>query len=76
MDQRPKCKVRNYKTLRGNISRALDLKQRRIFYDPPTRVKEIKAKISKQDLIKHKTFCKQKEAINGDRKDNPQDKRK
>ena len=47
MDQRPKCKARNYKTLRGNISRALDLKQSKIFYDPHTRVKEIKAKIIK-----------------------------
>ena len=61
MDWRPKYKVRNYKTLKGNISRALDdLNQSKILYDPPPRVREIKAKISKWDLIKHKIFCKAK----------------
>ena len=35
----------------------------RIVYDPPPRVMEIKAKINKWDLIKHKRFCTTKETI-------------
>ena len=35
-----------------------------IFLDPPPRVMKIKTKISKQDLIKLKTFCTAKETIN------------
>ena len=36
-----------------NIGRALDdINQSKIFYDPPSRVMEIKAKINKWDLIK------------------------
>ena len=34
-----------------------------IFYDPPPRVMEIKAKMNKWDLIKLKSFCKTKETI-------------
>ena len=34
-----------------------------IFYDPPPRVMEIKAKINKWDLIKIKSFCTTKETI-------------
>ena len=37
-----------------------DINQSKILYDPPPRVREIKAKISKWDLIKHKIFCKAK----------------
>ena len=34
-----------------------------ILYDPPSRVMEAKAKISKWDLIKLKSFCTMKETI-------------
>ena len=36
---------------------------RRILYDPPPRILEIKAKINKWDLIKIKSFCTTKESI-------------
>ena len=35
----------------------------RILYDPPPRVMEIKAKISKWGLVKLKSFCTMKETI-------------
>ena len=35
----------------------------KILYDTPPRVMEIKTKINKWDLIKHKTFCTSKETI-------------
>ena len=40
-----------------------DINHRRILYDPPPRVMEIKEKINKWDLIKLKNFCKTKETI-------------
>ena len=41
------------KFLEENIGRALDdINQSQIFYDPPPRIMEIKAKINKWDLIK------------------------
>ena len=44
----PTCKTRNYKTLEENIGRTLfDINHSKIFYDPPPRVMEIKAKINK-----------------------------
>ena len=47
-----------------NIGKTLsDINHSRILYDPPPRVKEIKAKINKWDLIKLKSFCTTKETI-------------
>ena len=46
-----------------NIGRTLFVHNSKILYDPPPRVREIKAKISKWDLIKLKNFCTKKETI-------------
>ena len=52
------------KLLEENIGKTLsDVNHSRILYDPPPRVKEIKAKINKWDLIKFKSFCTMKETI-------------
>jgi len=52
------------KLLEENIGKTLsDINHSRILYDPPSRVKEIKAKINKQNLIKLKSFCTMKETI-------------
>ena len=52
------------KLLRENIGRTLDdINQSKIFYDPPSRVMEIKTKVNKWDLIKLKIFCTAKETI-------------
>ena len=52
------------KLLEGNIDKILcDIHHRKILYDPPSRVMEIKAKISKWDLIKLKGFCTVKDTI-------------
>ena len=40
-----------------------DINHSKIFYDPPPRILEIKAKINKWDLIKIKSICKTKETI-------------
>ena len=40
-----------------------DINHRRILYDPPPRVMEIKAKINKWGLIKIKSFCTTKETM-------------
>ena len=48
--------------LEENIGKTLsDINLRRILYEPPSRVMEIKAKINKWDLIKLKSFCTTKE---------------
>ena len=48
MDQRPKCKTRQYKALKENIGRTLsDKNHNKIFYDPPPTVMEIKTKVNK-----------------------------
>ena len=52
------------KLLEENIGKTLsDMNHSRIFYDPPPRILEIKAKINKWDLMKLKTFCTTKETI-------------
>ena len=52
------------KLLEGNIGRTLnDINQRKILYDPPPRVTEIRIKLHKEDLIKLKRFCTAKETI-------------
>ena len=52
------------KLLDKNIGRTLnDINQRKILYDPPPRVMEIKTKVNKWDLIEHKSFCTAKETI-------------
>ena len=53
------------KFLEESIGRTLsDINHSKILYDPPPRMIEIKAKINKRDLIKHKSFCTMKETIN------------
>ena len=53
------------KLLEKNTGKTLsDINHRRIHYDPPPRVMEIKAKVNKWDLIKLKSFCTTKETIN------------
>ena len=48
--------------LEENIGKTLsDVNHRRILYDSPHRILEIKAKIKKWDLIKLKSFCPKKE---------------
>ena len=52
------------KLLEENIGKTLsNIHHSRILYDPPPRLMEIKAKISKQDLIKFKSFCTTKDTI-------------
>ena len=52
------------KLLEENIGKTLsDVNHSKIFYDPPPRVMEIKANISKWNLIKLKSFCTMKETI-------------
>ena len=54
----------NIKLLEENIGKTLsDIHHRRILYDPPPRILEIKAKINKWGLIKIKSFCTTKESI-------------
>ena len=50
------------KLLEVNIGRTLDhINQSKILCDPPPRVREIKTKVNKWDLIKLKSFCTAKE---------------
>ena len=54
----------NIKLLEENIDKTLsDINHSRILYDPLPRILEIKAKISKWDIIKLKSFCTTKETI-------------
>ena len=53
------------KLLEENIGRTLfDINHSRILFDPPPREMEIKLKINTWDLMKLKSFCTAKEAIN------------
>ena len=52
------------KLLEENIGRTLsDINHRKILYDPPPKIMEIKTKINKWDLIKLKSFCTAEETI-------------
>ena len=44
MDLRPKCKTRDYKTLRGKHRTLDDINHSKILYDPSPRLMEIKQK--------------------------------
>ena len=63
MDERTKCKTRNYKTLKGKHRTLDDINQSKILYDLPPRVMEIKTKVIKWDLIKLKSFCASNETM-------------
>ena len=53
------------KLLEENIGRTLfDINHRKIFFDIPPRVVEIKTKINKWNLMKFQRFCTAKETIN------------
>ena len=57
-------RLETIKLLEENIGKTLsDIQHRRILYDSPPRILEIKAKINKWDLIKLKSFCTTKETI-------------
>ena len=51
--------------LEENISETLsDINDSNIFFKPPPRIMEIRAKINKWDLLKHKSFCTANETVN------------
>ena len=52
------------KLLEKSIASSLfDINHGKILSNPPPRLMEIKTKINKWDLIKHKSFCRAKETI-------------
>ena len=53
--------TRNYKTPRGKHRQ--NILRHKSHHNPPPRVMEIKAKISKWDLIKLKSYCTMKETL-------------
>ena len=54
-------RIDTIKVLEENIGRTLfDINHRKIFFDPPPRVMEIKTKINKWELIKLKAFAQQR----------------
>ena len=63
MDERPKCKARNYKALRGKQVVHSDIDDSNILFDSPPKVMEIKKKKSKWGLIKLKSFCTAKKTV-------------
>ena len=57
--------VRQSKLLEENTGRTVyDVKHSKILYDPPPTEMEIKTKINKWVLMKHKRFCTAKETTN------------
>ena len=53
------------KLLEEYIDRTLyDINHSKIFFDLPPRVMEMKIKVNKQVIIKHKSFCTAKEIMN------------
>jgi len=53
------------KLLEENIGRThCDINHRKVFLDPPPRIMKIKTKINKLNLVKLKSFCTAKEALN------------
>ena len=64
MDKALNVTLETIKLLEENIGRTLnDINQSKILYDPPPRVREIKTKVNKWDLIELKSFCTAKETI-------------
>ena len=61
MDYRPKRKTRFYRTLGKTQTRHSEINHSNIFFNSSPRIREIKAKINKWDLIKLKSFCRTKE---------------
>ena len=58
-------RLETIKLLEENIGRTLDdINQNKILYDPPLRIMDVKTKVTKWDLIKLKSFCTAKEALN------------
>ena len=56
-----KVRAETIKLLEENIGRTLDdINQSKILYNPPPRVMEIKTKVNKWDLIKHKKLLHSK----------------
>ena len=54
-------KLETIKLLEENIGRTLsDINHSKILYDPPPRIMKMKRKVNKWDLIKLKSFCKQR----------------
>ena len=66
MDERPRYKTTRFKTLRGKHrpNTLQKIHHSNIFSDPPLRVTTVKTKRNKCDLIKLKSFCTAKEALN------------
>ena len=57
-------RLETIKLVKENIGKTVsNINHNRILYDPPPKVKEIKTKVNKWDLIKLKTFCATKETI-------------
>ena len=52
------------KFLEENIAELSDINHSNIFFNPSSRIMEIKAKINKWSLLKLKSFCTVKETIN------------